>query len=86
MRVAAGINAAIQNAKRLSDDASLLFEAGRFPSAASLAILSRWRIAIPESKSPAGLIGRGRGYVDSAGIRDNYDQPDAREKISLMSD
>ena len=39
-QVAAGINAAIQNAKRLSEDASLLFEAGRFPSAASLAILS----------------------------------------------
>jgi len=39
-QVAAGINAAIQNAKRLADDASLLFEAGRFPSAASLAILS----------------------------------------------
>ncbi len=39
-QVAAGINAAIQNAKRLADDASLLFKAGRFPSAASLAILS----------------------------------------------
>ena len=39
-QVAAGINAAIQNARRLSEDASLLFEAGRFPSAASLAILS----------------------------------------------
>jgi len=39
-QAAAGINAAIQNAKRLAEDASLLFEAGRFPSAASLAILS----------------------------------------------
>lgn len=39
-QVAAGINAAIQNAKRLSEDASLLFEAGRFASAAALAILS----------------------------------------------
>jgi AbiV family abortive infection protein len=39
-QVTAGINAAIQNAKRLAEDASLLFEAGRFPSAASLAILS----------------------------------------------
>ena len=39
-QVVAGINAAIQNAKRLSEDASLLIEAGRFPSAASLAILS----------------------------------------------
>jgi AbiV family abortive infection protein len=38
--ITAGINAAIQNAKRLSDDALLLFEAGRFASAASLAILS----------------------------------------------
>jgi AbiV family abortive infection protein len=39
-QVVAGINAAIQNANRLSEDASLLIEAGRFPSAASLAILS----------------------------------------------
>ena len=39
-QIAAGVNAAIQNAKRLAEDASLLFEAGRFPSAASLAILS----------------------------------------------
>jgi AbiV family abortive infection protein len=39
-QITAGINAAIQNAKRLAEDASLLFEAGRFPSAASLAILS----------------------------------------------
>ena len=39
-QVAAGINAAIQNAKRLFEDASVLFEAGRFPSAAAFAILS----------------------------------------------
>jgi len=39
-QIAAGINAAIQNAKRLIEDASLLFEACRYPSAASLAILS----------------------------------------------
>jgi AbiV family abortive infection protein len=39
-QIAAGINAALQNAKRLSEDAQLLFRAGRFPSAASLAILS----------------------------------------------
>jgi AbiV family abortive infection protein len=40
VQIAAGINAAIQNAKRLIEDASLLFEACRYPSAASLAILS----------------------------------------------
>jgi AbiV family abortive infection protein len=34
------MNAAIQNARRLFDDAKLLFEARRFPSACSLAILS----------------------------------------------
>jgi AbiV family abortive infection protein len=39
-QIVAGINAAIENAKRLAEDALLLFEAGRFPSAASLAILS----------------------------------------------
>ena len=39
-QVATGINAAIENAKRLADDASLLLEVGRFPTAASLSILS----------------------------------------------
>lgn len=39
-QVATGINAAIENARRLADDASLLLEAGRFPTAASLSILS----------------------------------------------
>lgn len=35
-----GMNAAIRNAKRLADDAELLLEQGRFPSAASFAVLS----------------------------------------------
>ena len=35
-----GINAAQTNALRLLDDAKLLMEAGRYPSAAALAILS----------------------------------------------
>jgi AbiV family abortive infection protein len=35
-----GMNAARRNAKRLAEDARLLLEAGRYPSAASLAILS----------------------------------------------
>jgi len=39
-QVAEGINAASRNAKRLAEDAALLLEAGRYPSAASLAILS----------------------------------------------
>jgi AbiV family abortive infection protein len=39
-QVAEGINAAIENAKRLADDAALLLEAGRFPTAASLAALA----------------------------------------------
>jgi len=39
-QVAAGINAAITNAKRLADDAALLLESGRYPSALSLAVLS----------------------------------------------
>lgn len=38
--VADGINAAIQNAKRLAADAELLLENKRYPSAASIAILS----------------------------------------------
>jgi len=39
-QIAEGINAAIQNAKRLAEDSVFLFEAERYPSAASLAILS----------------------------------------------
>jgi AbiV family abortive infection protein len=39
-QVAAGMNAAIANARRLVDDAERLLEAGRFPTAASLAALS----------------------------------------------
>jgi len=38
--VAEGINAACQNAKRLADDAEILLKNKRYPSAASLAILS----------------------------------------------
>jgi AbiV family abortive infection protein len=39
-QTAKGINAAAANAKRLADDAKILYDAGRFPSAASLAILA----------------------------------------------
>ncbi len=39
-QVTAGINAAADNANRLAEDASMLLEAGRFPTAASIAILS----------------------------------------------
>ncbi len=39
-QIAAGINAAFDNAKRLADDAAFLLDAGRLPTAASVAILS----------------------------------------------
>jgi AbiV family abortive infection protein len=39
-QIAAGMNAADRNAKRLLADAKVLLDAGRFPSAAALAILS----------------------------------------------
>lgn len=39
-QITAGINAATQNAKRLCDDAFLLLNEKRYPSAASVAILS----------------------------------------------
>jgi AbiV family abortive infection protein len=39
-QIAEGMNAALKNAKRLCDDAILLLEAARFPSACSLAILA----------------------------------------------
>lgn len=39
-QVASGINVAIKNSRRLCEDASLLFDNGRYPSALALAILS----------------------------------------------
>lgn len=48
--IADGINAAIENAKRLLDDADLLAKASRFPTACALAILS-----IEESGKPSVL-------------------------------
>jgi AbiV family abortive infection protein len=39
-QVASGMNAAISNAARLANDAETLLEAGRFPTAASIVILS----------------------------------------------
>ena len=39
-QIADGMNAALENAKRLVEDAKTLLNAGRFPTAASLAILS----------------------------------------------
>ena len=39
-QAANGINAAVVNAKRLAEDAQLLLEAGRYPSASSFAILA----------------------------------------------
>ena len=36
------MNAAVRNAVRLAEDAELLLESGRFPSAAALAILAIW--------------------------------------------
>jgi AbiV family abortive infection protein len=39
-QIADGINSAIRNAKRLAKDSDLMFKNGRYPSAASLAILS----------------------------------------------
>jgi len=39
-QIANGINAAFTNVKRLTEDAILLLEAGRYPTAASLAILA----------------------------------------------
>ena len=39
-QIADGMNAALKNAKRLVEDAKILFDAGRFPTAASIAILA----------------------------------------------
>jgi hypothetical protein len=39
-QIADGINAANKNANRLTSDAKFLLDAGRYPSATSLAILS----------------------------------------------
>ena len=39
-QIATGMNAAFRNARRLADDAKLLLDAGRYPTAASIAVLS----------------------------------------------
>ncbi len=39
-QISCGMNAACRNARRLADDARLLLDAGRYPTAASLAALS----------------------------------------------
>ena len=39
-QIAAGMNAAIRNARRLADDARTLFDLERYPTAASIAVLS----------------------------------------------
>ena len=39
-QIADGMNAAIRNARRLSDDARTLFDLERYPTAASIAVLS----------------------------------------------
>ncbi len=39
-QIAEGMNAAIRNARRLADDAQVLFDLQRYPSAASIAVLS----------------------------------------------
>ena len=39
-QIADGMNAAFRNARRLADDAKLLLDAGRYPTAASIAVLS----------------------------------------------
>ena len=39
-QIVAGMNAAIRNARRLADDAKTLLDLSRYPTAASLAILS----------------------------------------------
>ena len=39
-QIAHGMNAACRNARRLADDAKLLLDAGRYPTAASIAVLS----------------------------------------------
>jgi AbiV family abortive infection protein len=49
-QIADGMNAAARNAKRLFDDATTLFEAKRFPTSCSLAVLS-----IEESGKPSLL-------------------------------
>jgi len=50
IQIADGINAARRNAKRLAEDATLLLDAGHFPTAASLAAL-----AIEEAGKPSIL-------------------------------
>jgi len=73
-QVAEGMNAAATNAARLLDDAKLLFEAKRFPTALSLAILSieeSGKLAvlrgIATAKSSQVLLDNWSNYRDQCG-------------------
>jgi AbiV family abortive infection protein len=51
-QIAEGINVAIKNSYRLAEDAQILLDAGRYPTAASVAILSI------EESGKAGILRR----------------------------
>lgn len=82
-QAAEGINAAILNAKRLTDDASLLLDAGRFATAASLAILAieeAGKISIVRSL----VCARTQAQLDEEWRR--YRKHTAKNYLALMPD
>jgi AbiV family abortive infection protein len=82
-QVADGINAARANAQRLYDDAKLLFEAKRYPSACALASLS-----IEESGKPALLRRIATAQADDAlqGVWREYRTHTAKNSAWMITD
>ena len=82
-QISDGMNASAANAARLADDASFLFEAGRFPTAASLAILS-----LEESGKVSILRGLATALGDKevAEVWRRYRRQTEKNYLALMPD
>ena len=82
-QAAAGMNAAIQNAHRLAGDARLLLDAGKIPSALSLAILSL------EEAGKVSILRGMIGECSEENLRDawrRYRSHTAKNHLGLMLD
>jgi AbiV family abortive infection protein len=82
-QVAAGMTCASANARRLAEDAQMLFDAGRYPSATALAVLSleeSGKLSILREMSTA------TSQEQILGLWKRYRQHTAKHTLTLMPD
>jgi AbiV family abortive infection protein len=80
-QIASGMTCADMNAKRLADDAKLLFDAGRYPSALSLAVLSL------EESGKHSILRQMATVIDEkelAGLWKGYRRHTSKHTLTLM--